>query len=85
MERITERPETVPCHACEGEARLTGKERAVPVGRRRVTIQDEFYRCLCGGEDFYLPGMMDESQRRAAEKVREAEPWPHDHVRPGRV
>lgn len=72
MESIATHPKTVPCHACEGEARLTREAREVPVGRRqRVTIEDEFYRCACGGEDFYLPGMADESLRRATAKIRE--------------
>lgn len=63
-------PETIACHLCEGDARLTREERVVPVGRRRATILDVFYRCACG-EEFYLPGMMDESLRRATAKVRD--------------
>jgi putative zinc finger/helix-turn-helix YgiT family protein len=66
-------PLSIPCYSCGVEAPLTREMREVPVGRRRVMIEDEFYRCAggCGADDVYLPGMMDESLRRATAKVRE--------------
>ncbi len=74
MEKLITYPETISCYSCEGSARLVQEEREVPVGRRRrVTIVDEFYRCDCGAEDVYLPGMAEESMRRATAKVREEE------------
>jgi putative zinc finger/helix-turn-helix YgiT family protein len=62
---------TIPCALCEGEARLISEERKVRVGQRAVKSLDEFYRCGECGEEFYLPGMMDVTLRRATERIRQ--------------
>lgn len=66
-----ERKATVPCAICGGEARLVSEEREVRIGRRATMALDEFYRCADCAEEFYLPGMMDATLRRGAERIRE--------------
>jgi HTH-type transcriptional regulator / antitoxin MqsA len=58
------------CWLCQAPARLVTEPREVPVGRRKVRIDDTFYRCDACGETFYRPGMADESMRRGAAAVR---------------
>ena len=58
------------CWLCQAPATLVTERRDVPVGSRRVTIDDTFYRCEACGETFYRPGMADESFRRGAAAVR---------------
>src|SRR4051812_40593309 len=59
------------CYLCGNQAQLVREPREVPMGARRVRIEDEFYRCAECGETFYLGGMMDETSRRAATALRQ--------------
>lgn len=56
---------TAVCVVCEGEARRVEAMRPVKVGRRSVRVLDAFMQCAECGEEYYLPGQMEESQRRA--------------------
>ncbi|HEV7590596.1 MAG TPA: type II TA system antitoxin MqsA family protein [Longimicrobium sp.] len=58
------------CYLCGNTARLVQERREVPMGARRVTIDDEFYRCAKCGETFTVGAMGDETLRRAAAAVR---------------
>jgi HTH-type transcriptional regulator / antitoxin MqsA len=58
------------CYLCGNMARLVHERREVPMGSRRVTIDDEFYRCPECGETFTVGAMGDETLRRAAAAVR---------------
>ena len=59
------------CYLCGGEAPLVRAPREITMGTRKVTIDDEFYRCDRCDEEFFLGGMVDASLRRAAAKIRE--------------
>lgn len=63
------RPDTLLCHECEGEAHRVRLVRPLRIGARSVEVEDEIYRCACG-EEFYAPGMMDDTLRRATAKIR---------------
>jgi HTH-type transcriptional regulator/antitoxin MqsA len=63
----------VHCYLCDSEAQLVTEAREVDAGRRKVLIDDTFYRCLNCGEMFYCGGMADESFRRGAAAVRQQE------------
>lgn len=54
------------CAVCEGVARQVEAVRPVKVGRRSVRVLDAFVQCDDCGEEYYLPGQMEESQRRAS-------------------
>jgi len=58
------------CYLCGSTARLVQEPREIPMGSRRVTIDDEFYRCPECGETFTVGTMGDETLRRAAAAVR---------------
>lgn len=58
--------EAETCYVCSGDALLVQAPRRVKVGRRKVDIIDDFMQCRECGEEYYLPGQMEESQRRAA-------------------
>ena len=61
------------CHICEGTADLITEVRPISIGRRSVRVPDEFLRCTDCGEEFYLPGQMDQTLRRASEAIRHEE------------
>lgn len=67
---MNDQPEALSCHVCDGSARLTREVREVRVGSRAVNVEDEFYRCGNCGEEFYNPGMMDATLRRATAQIR---------------
>jgi putative zinc finger/helix-turn-helix YgiT family protein len=58
--------QTETCYACGGEALLVQAPRRVKVGRRKVSIVDDFMQCRGCGEEYYLPGQMQRSQERAS-------------------
>ncbi len=58
--------QTETCYTCGGEALPVQAPRRVKVGRRKVTIVDDFMQCKQCGEEYYLPGQMQLSQERAA-------------------
>lgn len=57
------------CYLCESEVRVVTEPREIPEGRRKVVIDDTFYRCDECGETFYDGDMAKESFRRAAAAV----------------
>lgn len=59
------------CLTCEAEASVIRELREVTIGRRTVSIEEEFFRCVTCGEEFFLPEQMDRSQRLAVDKIRE--------------
>lgn len=58
------------CPLCSGALRSVRERRTVAIGRRRVSIDDQFHRCDRCGNILYAPGEADASLRRAAEVVR---------------
>lgn len=61
------------CHACEGMADQVREVRPIRVGARSVRVADEFLRCQDCNEEFYLPGQMDATLRRASDAIRQEE------------
>jgi HTH-type transcriptional regulator/antitoxin MqsA len=61
------------CYECGAKAALVVEPREVRLGRRRVRVDDAFMRCENCKEEFYLPGQLSATQRRAADVVRESE------------
>lgn len=61
---------TLRCGICGGDALLVTEPREIPIGKRVVTIDDRFYRCLECGETFYVGDMPDQTLRRASAKIR---------------
>ena len=59
------------CTTCETEASVVRELREVTIGRRTVAVEEEFFRCVACGEEFFLPEQMDRSQRLAVDKIRE--------------
>ena len=64
---------TVLCPICDAAAQLVRSPRELTVGRRQVVVDDERMRCTECGEEFYLPGQLDATGRRAAEQIRREE------------
>lgn len=62
-----------PCILCGGQAHAVTETRDVNIGRRSVAVEDTFMRCGDCGEEFYLPGQMDETTRRATSAIRSRE------------
>ncbi len=60
---------TEACFECGGTARAVEATRRVKVGRRSVPIVDAFMQCDACGEEYYLPGQMERSQRRALQTL----------------
>lgn len=58
--------QTETCYVCGGDALPVQAPRRVKAGRRKVEITDHFMQCRACGEEYYLPGQMEESQRRAS-------------------
>lgn len=61
------------CPICTGVLVLRREVRDVPLGKRSVSIEDEFYVCADCGEELVDREMMDRTLRRAAEKIRREE------------
>lgn len=58
------------CPHCGIEPLLIREEREVPLGQRRLLIEDEWSRCPQCGEDFYMPVQADRRHRLALERAR---------------
>lgn len=58
------------CPHCDIPADLVREERAVPLGQRRVQIDDEFLRCGECEEEFYTPELADRRHQRAVDRAR---------------
>jgi HTH-type transcriptional regulator/antitoxin MqsA len=61
------------CPLCGSHAHPVSEVREVRVGSRKAEVLDEYVCCDGCGEQFYLPGQMDSTLRRASEGIREAE------------
>lgn len=58
------------CHTCGSTVELVSREEEVRIGSRSAMVQDEFYRCEACETEFYAPGQMQATQRRAADQIR---------------
>lgn len=61
------------CPVCEGRLARVAEVRDFAVGRRAVRVPDRFSRCTACGEEFYAPGQLEATQRRASGVVRSEE------------
>jgi HTH-type transcriptional regulator / antitoxin MqsA len=59
------------CAICDGTARLVREGRERRIGRRKILVKDEFYRCEACSEEFFTPEQAQASDRRAAQQLRE--------------
>jgi HTH-type transcriptional regulator/antitoxin MqsA len=59
------------CPLCGGRMAPVSGPRDVSIGKRVVRVQDRFWRCSHCGEEFYAPGQMEATQRRASCHIRE--------------
>ena len=59
------------CPACGETAEVVREERDVAISSHLVRVTDEFMRCSGCGETYYLPGGMEATEFRAAEKIRQ--------------
>ncbi len=62
--------ESMTCPNCETAAELIRENRLVPLGQRRVLVDDEFLRCTLCGEEFYTPELADQRHRRSVDRAR---------------
>lgn len=58
------------CYLCNNVAHRVNERREAVWLKRKVTIDDEFYRCSSCGETYYDGFMAEEHDRRAAAAVR---------------
>lgn len=58
------------CPHCDWSVKVVRELREVPLGSRRVTIEDEWSRCDECDEDFYTTEQADRRHRFAIEKAR---------------
>lgn len=64
---------SVQCHTCGSNAVPVTQQTELKMGSRSVLVDDEFMQCTNCGAEFYLPGQMEATQRRAAANARAAE------------
>jgi putative zinc finger/helix-turn-helix YgiT family protein len=62
---------TEVCPQCDGEATVVRERRSVPLGQRRVEIDDEYTKCETCAETFYTVAQADQRHDRAVEKARQ--------------
>lgn len=62
--------DTNNCPNCDAPAALIRESRSVPLGQRRVEVEDEFLRCASCGEEFYTPELADQRHKRAVDRAR---------------
>lgn len=62
--------ESMTCPNCETAAEFVRENRLVPLGQRRVLVEDEFLRCTLCGEEFYTPELADQRHRRSVDRAR---------------
>ena len=60
----------VDCPLCGERARTARGPHDIVVGKRKVTVHDEYLRCDACDEGFYRPGQFDQLQRRVAAQIR---------------
>ena len=56
---------------CGSEGQLVSAPREIAIGHWSATVEDNFLRCPDCGEEWYLPGQMAATQKRAAAVIRE--------------
>jgi putative zinc finger/helix-turn-helix YgiT family protein len=66
--KMTKSPEL--CLNCAVPTEVIRERRLVPVGRRRVIVDDEWMKCAACGEEFYTPAQAEQLHRRSIEQVR---------------
>jgi len=66
-------PEMEFCPTCGGLLDPVVEEREVTIGTRVASVLDEFSRCQVCEEDFYAPGQLDVTLRRASNVIRKEE------------
>ncbi len=71
MTSMTE--QNIECHVCQAQTAMVTQDTEVSIGSRKVTVSDEFQRCGSCGEEFYLPGQMDATKKRAVARIRDEE------------
>ncbi|MEQ1857617.1 MAG: type II TA system antitoxin MqsA family protein [Longimicrobiales bacterium] len=62
-----------PALSCGGRLRGVDEAREVRIGSRTARVRDRFARCTACEEEFYGPGQMDATLRRAATALRTEE------------
>jgi HTH-type transcriptional regulator/antitoxin MqsA len=58
------------CRVCGELAELISIDQEIKIGSRSAVVLDEFYRCVACESEFYAPGQMEATQRRAADTIR---------------
>ena len=58
------------CLNCESRAEVLRERRLVPVGQRRVMVDDEWMKCPTCEEEFYTSDQSDQLHRRSIDQVR---------------
>jgi HTH-type transcriptional regulator/antitoxin MqsA len=66
---------------CGSRGELVTAPREITIGHWSVNVDDTFIRCPACGEEWYLPGQMDASQKKAAALIREK----HHLMSPDRI
>lgn len=61
------------CPVCDGPLGIVSDEQEVRIGTRTALVPDEFSFCDTCEEEFYSPGQMAATMRRASEAIRRAE------------
>lgn len=62
--------DTNNCPNCDLPAEIVRETRHVPLGQRRVEVEDEFLRCGSCREEFYTPELADQRHKRAVDRAR---------------
>jgi HTH-type transcriptional regulator/antitoxin MqsA len=61
------------CPSCGRDAARVRGPRKITVGRRHVTVEDDFVRCDFCKSDFYHPGQLTDLQIQVANEIRKKE------------
>ena len=61
------------CPVCAGSLSSITEEREVRIGKRSARVPDSCFHCSVCEEDFYAPGQMDATLRRASDAIRQEE------------
>ncbi len=65
---MTKSPEL--CLNCAVPTEVIRERRLVPVGRRRIIVDDEWTKCPACSEEFYTPPQAEQLHRRSIEQIR---------------
>ena len=61
------------CPLCGGFLEVVSEEREVRIGTRSARVRDQFSSCSACEEEYYAPGQMDATLRRASDAIRREE------------